>query len=419
MPDASATRIRKLRLEEKMFQRNKYHVNRAVRRIAAAACVFAGLGGMLAAQTPVPLETAVGQIAEDIEERLDPKTKIAILSFNTTSERLSAHVIDELSALLVNSGKLDVLDRKYLDLIAEEAAFQASGEVSESSMQSFGQKLGAAAVIAGSMEDLGEYYLVRFRTLEVETARVLRVSRVNVRKDDPQIARLMQGRQFLDTKRFVFGLAGGMELGLYTLDDTYKKETYHEPAMESLTSFHGTVYGALNVTTLFAVQFELNVMQNSLLIDGVDKNIYQNGYEDEYGTFLPSWEESKLKDLYTYMSLDIPLLARFNFRPARAVLVSIVAGPYVSLPISDLTNDCHYPNFAQSNETRDDTISNVQFGVLAGIAAGFAVGPGYISARARFINDFVPLIANYWGEEDKVLFTRRVMAFSLGYEIWI
>ena len=327
-------------------------------------------------------------------------------------------MVDELSTCFINSGKLDVLDRKNLALIDEEMTFQASGEVSDVSMQSFGQKLGAESIISGSMEDLGEYYRIRFRTLNVETARVQGLQSANVRKNDPQIGRLMQGGRFMDTKKFTFGAAAGLGLGLYSLEDI--NEDYEDTSLVSTTNFQGSVYGAFNVNRLFAIQLELNVVNNGVIINAVDMYVYEieGIFDDDLSRYFPTREEAQIKDWFTYTSLDIPLLARFNFRPVQAVLVSVLAGPYISLPVSELKNEYHYPNFSQINNTDTIKILNIQYGVLAGASFGVAVGPGYITARARFMSDLVPVTADYWGEEEVKLFTRREIAFSVGYELW-
>jgi hypothetical protein len=290
-------------------------------------------------------------------------------------------------------------------------------------MQSFGQKLGAQAIISGNMEELGEYYRIRLRTLEVETARVLRVSSVNVRKDDPQIGRLMRGKGFLDTKKLVFGVSGGLGLGLSAIEDDIKDD-YGNPSLVITAGWLASVYFAYNENRLFALQLEANELKNSLLIEGVDNIMYNNGvYEDDGSIYRPSSGESKIRDLFTYISLDIPLLARLNFRPIPAMLVSVQAGPYISLPLGEMKNEFHYPNFSQWNGSRDDKIVNMQVGILAGVSAGISVGPGYISARARFMQDLAPVTVEYMGGNvggaETNLFTRRAIAFLIGYELWI
>ncbi|MDR1094892.1 MAG: hypothetical protein LBL31_00715 [Spirochaetaceae bacterium] len=401
------------------MNQNNHHVNRALRRLAAV-CVFAGLGGLLYAQTPGTLDEGLRQIAAGIEERLDLNTKIIVLDFQTTleSQRLSDYVVDELSTFLINSGKLDVLDRKNLALIDEEMTFQASGEVSDASAQSFGQRLGAQVIISGNMEDLGEYYRIRFRSLQVETARTLSVLAANVRKNDAQIARLTQGGAFMDTKKVAFGAAASWGLGLYSLNDL--AENYGSASLVSVGNLLASVWVAFNITPRIALQLEANLMNNGIIIDGTDQWLFDGGWEDDDGsTFYPTSEESQIKDWFRWTSVDVPVLIRLNFRPRPVLLLGVSAGAYVSLPVTDLENEAHYPSFAQINKTSNFKMSNMQYGIVAGVTAGLRAGPGYITARARYRGDLVPVIVDeYGGNGETEMFTRRLIALSLGYELW-
>jgi TolB-like protein len=401
------------------MNQNNHHVNRILRRLAAV-CVFAGLGGLLYAQTPGTLDEGLKRVATDIEDRLDQNTKIIVLDFQTPlqSQSLSDHVVDELSAYLINSGKLDVLDRKNLALIDAEMTYQASGEVSDASAQSFGQRLGAQVIVSGNMEDLGEYYRIRFRTLQVETARTLGISSANVRKNDAQIARLTQGQAYMDTKKVAFGAAASWGLGLYSLNDL--AENYGSASLVSAGNLLASVWFAFNFTPRFALQLEANLMNNGLIIAGNDQWLFDGGWEDDDGSvYYPLGEESQLKDWFRWTSVDIPVLFRVNFRPRPFLLLGVSAGAYVSLPVSDLENEYHYPYFAQINSTKTLKISNMQYGIVAGVTAGLRAGPGYITARARFRSDLVPVIVEEYGVDKEVeMFTRRLIAVSAGYELW-
>jgi hypothetical protein len=387
--------------------------------IALFTLYLVGLTVTADAQAIVSLDEAVRRIAVGIEDKLEKDAKIVILDVNVTSKRLSDHVIDELTALFINSGKLIVVDRKNINLINEEMTFQTSGEVSDESMQSIGEKLGAQSIIAGTGEDMGDYYRLRFRTLEVVSARVQSLLSENVNKADPQFGRLTQGQSFLTMKRFTFGAALGAGFGAYSLDDI--KDDYSEPDVASKTAFLVSVHGAYNVNSLFAIQAELNIMvNNGVIINGID--LYLNDVGDKDGSvYNPNQEESKINDVFTYTSLDIPILARFNFRPAPPLLISVLVGPYISLPLGDLKNEFHYTNFSQHNNSRDDKILNAMFGVLAGVTVGYNLGPGYITADLRFLNDFNSIAVDYkgaWGDGERKLFTRRVFNATVGYEFW-
>jgi TolB-like protein len=151
---------------------------------------FVGLGS-LSAQSNVTLDEAIQQSAAEIEGRLTEGIKIVVLNFRSPSVRLSNYVLDELTGAIVNSRKITVVDRQNLTLIQQEMNFQLSGEVSDESAQEIGKKLGAQSIVSGSIEDLGQYYRVRFRVIEVVSAAIQLQPSKNVRKEN-QLAALMR-----------------------------------------------------------------------------------------------------------------------------------------------------------------------------------------------------------------------------------
>jgi TolB-like protein len=162
-------------------------------RFLAGFMVFMALagGGNLNAQSSVILDEGIRQSAAEIEGRLPAGSKIVILNFTSPSVRLADYVIDELTGVIVNSGKITVVDRQNLALIQQEMNFQLSGEVSDDSAQEIGRKLGAQSIVSGSIEDLGNYYRLRFRVIEVVSAAIQIQPSKNVRKDS-QITNLMR-----------------------------------------------------------------------------------------------------------------------------------------------------------------------------------------------------------------------------------
>ena len=146
--------------------------------------------GLAFSQEVVSLDEAIKKGIFDIESRLNPGVKVVILNFNAQSPRFSNYVMDEMMTMLVMNGKITVVDRLNLELIQQEMSFQMSGEVSDSSAQAIGQKLGAQSIISGSIDDMGGFYRIRFRTIEVETAKIQALTSVNITKDN-QVAMLM------------------------------------------------------------------------------------------------------------------------------------------------------------------------------------------------------------------------------------
>jgi hypothetical protein len=130
----------------------------------------------------VKLDEAVKGSAAYLVERLSPGTKVAILNFSA-DPAVSNYVIEELTAFLVNDRKLIVVDRSELELLQREMDFQLSGEVSDESAQSIGQRLGAQTIISGSLSPIGAMWRMRIKALEVETAWIQGIETYTVKKD--------------------------------------------------------------------------------------------------------------------------------------------------------------------------------------------------------------------------------------------
>jgi len=129
------------------------------------------------------LDQAIAEAAKRIEERIPEGAKIAPINFNSSSDRFSTYVLDELTANLVENGKLIVVDRSEIDLIRSEFNFQYSGEVGDDSMQALGRMLGAQSIISGSLTDMGGFYRIMIRVLNVQNASVEVQYRTNIIND--------------------------------------------------------------------------------------------------------------------------------------------------------------------------------------------------------------------------------------------
>ncbi|MDR1786864.1 MAG: tetratricopeptide repeat protein [Treponema sp.] len=133
--------------------------------ISAASCATAGG----AAGDGLTLEEAVEQAASDIARMLPPKTRLAIVEFDSESPALSGYLIEELSGALFDSGVMDIAERRSLDFARSELQLQHSGEISDASALSIGQFLGARSVIYGELVDTGSGSRFRLSVLNVET----------------------------------------------------------------------------------------------------------------------------------------------------------------------------------------------------------------------------------------------------------
>jgi len=138
------------------------------------------------------LDRAIADAAARIDERIPTGSKIALLNFSSPSDRFSLYVLDELSANLLDSGRLTVVDRREIDLIRGEFDFQFSGEVGDESMQNIGQMLGAQSIVSGSLTEIGGDYRIAIRVLNVQSAAI----EVHFRSDianDRRVQALLEG----------------------------------------------------------------------------------------------------------------------------------------------------------------------------------------------------------------------------------
>ena len=132
----------------------------------------------------IKLDKAIGEAAKDIESRLDPKTVVAVVNFDSESVKMANYVIDEINRNLVKNNVLKVVDRKHIDSVMGELNFQMSGFISDESFQGIGQMLGAESLITGSIEKVDRVYRFRIKTTNVKTAQIQSLYTADVENDN-------------------------------------------------------------------------------------------------------------------------------------------------------------------------------------------------------------------------------------------
>ena len=142
----------------------------------------------------VSLDRAIQMAARDIESSVGEGLTIALLNFDSPSEQFSEYVLEELTSELVRGKKLNVVDRKELDLIRQEEEFQLSGGVSEESAQAIGKKLGAQLILSGSLTVIGNAYRIRIRVLNVETAVIVASPSADISASEEKVVFLLDGK---------------------------------------------------------------------------------------------------------------------------------------------------------------------------------------------------------------------------------
>lgn len=139
------------------------------------------------------LDEVIQQAAGRIEERLDKGTKVALINVQSPTTQFSDYVLTYLESILVNNGKLIVVDRANLDKIRQEQGFQLSGEVSDESAKAIGKMIGAGAIITGTLINIGDSYRLTLKAINVETATVAASYPADIAKNERVRALLASG----------------------------------------------------------------------------------------------------------------------------------------------------------------------------------------------------------------------------------
>jgi len=151
--------------------------------IVIFSCVSSGSGtGYTATTNGLSLDEAIEQLATEVVEKFDARTRVAIVAFSSEHDNLSNYIMDELTGAFVDGG-LAVADRRNLAYVYRELNFQMSGDVSDETAVSIGKFLGARYVIIGQFVRAGNNYRYRLSGINVETTIQESSSRLNVRLD--------------------------------------------------------------------------------------------------------------------------------------------------------------------------------------------------------------------------------------------
>ena len=139
----------------------------------------------------LPLDDAIQNAAQQIQDGLSKGSTIIVYQFQSHNPRLSDYVLKELFDKLVNSHKFIVLDRSAQEVVNAELDFQfkkSAGMISDESLASLTKRIGAEAIITGSLDDTGSDYRFRIRVIGTETIAAVVSWTASINKNDKRIA---------------------------------------------------------------------------------------------------------------------------------------------------------------------------------------------------------------------------------------
>jgi len=151
-----------------------------MKKIFSILVVFALLCTPVMAEKVYRLDDGILSVAKGISAKLPAGTKVVVLDIKADRQTASDYIVEELTADLLDLGKLVLVDRKNLDEIRQELALQVSGDVSDKSAQKLGEMLGAEVLITGSFDLLSDKYRMPIKAVRVETSEILYITTTSI-----------------------------------------------------------------------------------------------------------------------------------------------------------------------------------------------------------------------------------------------
>jgi hypothetical protein len=216
------------------------------RRCAAVVFLFTVLS-VYGQSGTVSLDEAINNSALRIQDDLNRGSTIIVYQFQSHNTKLSDYVLNELFDRLVNSRKFIVLDRTAQEVIDAELDFQfnkSADMISDDSLASLTKRIGAGAIVTGSLDDSGNEYRFRIRVIGTETTAAIVSFTVGLNKNDRRIAALSRREPNIGEKIGTGALNVLLGLGSYIERD---------------------VAGGLTITAGYAVAAGLFVVEATVL----------------------------------------------------------------------------------------------------------------------------------------------------------
>lgn len=116
------------------------------------------------------VDESIKKAAADIAERCSANSVIAIDDFESPSPKMTLYIRERLAdGIFEQSPSARIVTRERMDKVEKELRFQNSGVVSEKTIVSVAERLGARFVVFGWLEEFKSGYVLVVRTLDVKT----------------------------------------------------------------------------------------------------------------------------------------------------------------------------------------------------------------------------------------------------------
>jgi len=343
------------------------------------ACAI-GVGGF--AQSAVSLDLARREAARYFYEIIPAGSVIAIIDFEPENSRDAAHVVEELTSIVVNDRVLVLVDRGRLSqLIDHEKNLQASGRVDDNAQVRIGHELGAHSIISGTLTPIEGGYRLRMQSIDVFSGQISGVWTKTVSLVDEGWKR----------KHFYMGAGAGFSF----------------PSFSDAAEGFLPGYAARDFTGLFSVEGEIRASYAFIEYVGLQTGLIFSA--DSFELYNPKTNHYLTSIMYR--SLILPLMVKGMYHPGKFRLQAY-GGLYMSFPLGQMEIS------DGKNSVKADF--SAPYGFIAGAGAGVKLGPGLLMIDGRFLSDLANLTVKYDGlgeNTETALGKRKKFTIWLGYEI--
>ena len=120
------------------------------------------------------IDQAITNAAVDIADKSSAKTILMIDDFESPTPAMTLYIREQLAdTIFAEDGLIQIVTREHMDKIEKELKFQNSGVVSEKTILSVAERLGARFVVFGKLEEFNSGFILRVRMLDVKTGAYL------------------------------------------------------------------------------------------------------------------------------------------------------------------------------------------------------------------------------------------------------
>ncbi|WP_303921178.1 hypothetical protein [Treponema berlinense] len=149
-------------------------MNRRILTLVVTLSVLKSPFSNLSAKTSMDIDGAISLAAVDIADKCSAKSILAIDDFESLTQEMTLYIREQLAdSIFAEDGLIQIVTRKHLDKAEKELDFQNSGVVSEQTILSAAERLGARFIVFGKLEEFNGSYVLRVRMLDVKTGAYL------------------------------------------------------------------------------------------------------------------------------------------------------------------------------------------------------------------------------------------------------